>query len=335
MDLNLFLIGLSSLLGFSLSYIAVPYGRQYLRSSGIIGVDQQKSDKPELPSSGGLIVFFSFLTSFCFYLGIDSLLNVYAVEPSLMLAALSSISIITLIGLIDDININYNSDDEVRREGLSQFWKMIFVLPAAFPLIAVGAGSEVMIFPLIGRIEWGYIYPLILLPLGLLFVSNVVNMLEGMNGLGSSLTIVTSITLGVFGFVNGFLEASALMFILAACLTGFLVYNWYPASILPGDSLTYLCGGALFTALVIGDMEKFGVFVFSLWILEFVLKARSKFNASSWGSLNPDGSLSNRHNSVYSVTHLFMDQGYGERDIALIITGVQIVICLVGLILFL
>jgi len=131
------------------------------------------------------------------------------------------------------------------------------------------------------------------LPLGLLFVSNVVNMLAGTNGLSAGMSFIAT-GLGTFAILNGKIEAALIAFGLAGALLGFLKYNWYPASILPGDSMTYLCGAGLFSAMVIGNMEKFGVFIFLPWFLEFFLKLRSGFRAHSWGTLEK-GKLKPQH----------------------------------------
>jgi UDP-N-acetylglucosamine--dolichyl-phosphate N-acetylglucosaminephosphotransferase len=367
-------LAVSLLLGFLTVYVGTPYAKRYLLASGIFAVDQQKDNQPKLPTSGGTAVLFGFLVSVTSYLGLASFFRTTELAVVEVLAALSSVTIITLIGLVDDIHIKIdriiedelelenedytleihevlesetntntfidrvkgsnNSSDDMMRVGLGQIPKMLFVLPAAFPLIAVGAGSWEMALPLIGLVDWGIFYPLVLLPLGLLFVSNVVNMLAGANGLSASMSMVAATALGIFGYVNGHIEAAVIGFSLAVALLAFLRYNMYPASILPGDSLTYLCGAALFSTIVIGDMEKFGVFIFLPWIIEFGLKAQSGFKAHSWGKLKEDGSLESQHDKVYSLTHVLMKRNYTENQITLILTGVQILISVTGLILF-
>ena len=366
----------SLVLGFMVSFIGTPYAGKYLLDSGIYGVDQQKEEKPKVPTSGGISVIFGFLVSMTMYLGFNFFFTVPGVDVSLILAALSSVCIITLIGLVDDIHINIEKliedetdlesdevdlnlpevdqgplakisdffswslfsdkeSEEVHREGLRQNLKMLFVLPAVLPLIAVGAGSWSMTIPVIEfTINWGVIYPLLLLPVGLLFVSNIVNMLAGTNGLAAGMSFVASTSLGIFGFINGELEAALIAWSLSAPLLAFLYFNFYPASILPGDSLTYLCGAAIFSSMVVGNMEKFGVFIFTPWILEFFLKLRSGFNAHSWGILQEDGSLNSQHDKIYSLTHLFMDRGLTERQITSSLITIEAIICLTGLVIF-
>ncbi|MFB6204575.1 MAG: hypothetical protein ABEJ75_02940 [Candidatus Nanohaloarchaea archaeon] len=350
---------ISALLGFVAAFFGTPYARRYLRSSGIYGVDQQKTDRPRIPTSGGIVVFFGTLASITSYLGFVAFLGAPSGNIPALLAALSSINIITLIGLIDDIHISeevgekeelptdriwnrlvsvfggeIDRSGEIHRKGISQMPKMLFVLPAALPLIAVGAGSWTMNFPLIGTVNWGVLYPLVLLPVGLLFVSNVVNMLAGTNGLSGGMSFVAAMGLGTFAFINGATAAAVIAFGLGASLLGFLYYNFYPASILPGDSLTYLSGAALFSAIVIGNMEKFGVFIFTPWFLEFFLKLRSGFKAHSWGELQDDGTLKPLHDRNYSLTHPLMRRGYTEKQITLVLAGFETLICVLGLVVF-
>ena len=337
---------ISALLGFTTVLIGTPLAEKYLSASGIVGRDQQKAGRPRVPTSGGTIVLLGFILSVSFFAGATSLFTDIILDKALIFAALTSASLIALIGLIDDIHVDlaqivgkeFERDmiisenrtiihekadlifgapqEKLDRTGLSQLAKMLMVLPAAFPLIAVGAGSWSMVLPFVGTVDWGLIYPLFLLPLGLIFVSNVVNMLAGVNGLETGASIVASTALGIFAFQNGMVEASAIAFLLASSLSAFYIFNRYPSSILPGDSLTYLAGAAMFSVIVAGDMEKFGVFLFLPWMLEFFLKARSKFNAHSWGELQEDGSINSVHSKAYSITHFFMGRGLNEKQIS-------------------
>jgi len=373
-------LALSLLLGFTVTFIGIPFAKKYLLASGIYGIDQQKEDKPKIPTSGGLVVFFGFVTSITFYMGMNTLFGLNSINITLVLAALASVNIITLIGLIDDIHIDlkalieeevdvegeaeievhekiekvrthegifigtlmdFFSDEEKEqnkeehRRGLGQLPKMLFVLPAAFPLIAVGAGSWTMTLPIIDfTINWGLIYPLILLPSAMLFLSNVINMLAGTNGLSALTSFVASSAVAVFAYLNNEPEAMLIAATLSATLLAFLKYNMYPASILPGDSLTYLCGAAIFSAVVIGNMEKFGVIIFLPWTAEFFLKLRSKFSATSWGILQEDGTLEPQHDKIYSLTHIFMRQGLNEKQITYAIAGLELLICTFAIVLF-
>ena len=73
-----------------------------------------------------------------------------------------------------------------------------------------------------------------------------------------------------------------------------------------------------------------------VWIIEFFLKARKRFHASSWGIIHKNGTLSSPYgNKVYSLTHIFLRKGkYKEWQIALMLTLIEVVISAVGLVIF-
>ena len=346
---------ISILVGFSIVLLGTPLAEEYLAASGILGIDQQKKEKPKIPTSGGTIVLLGFVVSLSFFSGAISLFTDIVIDKALIFASLTSVTLIALIGLIDDVHVDLSKivgeeierdilisdnrtvihekadflfgapDPEMDRKGLSQMAKMSMVLPAVLPLIAVGAGSWTMSFPFIGSIEWGLFYPLVLLPVGLMFVSNAVNMLAGVNGLEAGLSLVASTALGIFAFQNGRIEAAAISFVLASSLAAFFIFNRYPSTILPGDSLTYLSGAAMFSAMVAGNMEKFAVVLFVPWLVEFFLKARSRFDARSWGNLQDGGEIKSFHLHTYSLTHVFMDRGLNEKQIAQSMIGLMVI----------
>jgi len=81
-------------LGFLAVLVGTRYGERYLLASGIFARDQQKENQPTVPTSGGVVVLFGFLFSLTSYLGFSSFLDL-GINPSLILAALSSVTIIT------------------------------------------------------------------------------------------------------------------------------------------------------------------------------------------------------------------------------------------------
>jgi UDP-N-acetylglucosamine--dolichyl-phosphate N-acetylglucosaminephosphotransferase len=122
---------------------------------------------------------------------------------------------------------------------------------------------------------------------------------------------------------------------LAAALLAFLVYNWHPARILPGDSLTYLIGATFVTAVIIGNVEKFAIFIYMPWIIEALLKLRGGFAVSSLGILGEDGRLRSQYKKVYSLTHLFLRTGkFTERQITVSLLLIETVVCLIGFLIF-
>jgi UDP-N-acetylglucosamine--dolichyl-phosphate N-acetylglucosaminephosphotransferase len=211
--------------------------------------------------------------------------------------------------------------------GFPQWVKPLLTLPAAVPLMVIRAGTTKMALPLIGVIDFGILYPLVIIPIGFVGASNVVNMLGGFNGLEAGMGVVYTFSLGLFAWTTGGVQAAVLLFTACAALLAFLRYNWYPAKILSGDSLTYLLGALVAAGVIIGDMQRAGLVVMFPFIIEFVLKARRKFKASSLGKLRDDGKLDPPYGKkIYSWTHVLMNlDKLRERDVTIALIFVQAV----------
>jgi len=329
----LLVLTLAMIISFLTVFLLTPYTKKFLERLEIIGTDQQKPGKPRFATSGGLLVISGMLLGGFFFIAINSFLLKIPIDLSYLLASYCSILIITMIGLLDDINIRprmgRNKGLKDYRIGLKQWQKPLLTLPAAIPLMSIMAGNSEMALPVIGLIDLGVIYPLLLIPVAVVVVSNATNMLAGMNGLEAGLGFVSLFALGSYALYFNRMEAAVLAFTASFSLLAFLRWNWFPAKFLPGDSLTYLVGASFVSAVIIGNMEKFGIIIFTPWIIESFLKLRSKFRARSLGDLEKDGMLRAPYEKIYSLTHVLMKiRPMKEWKIATILIVFEIIICI-------
>jgi UDP-N-acetylglucosamine--dolichyl-phosphate N-acetylglucosaminephosphotransferase len=330
------LLTLVALLSFILTLFITPKAIWFLKNARIVDFDQQKIKKNILPTSGGVCIAFGFMGAVLAYIFVGTFLLPSSADSSILLAVVSSVLIATFVGLLDDLNVKElaASDKGLKshRVGLKQWQKPLFTLPAAVPLMVLGIGTKTMAIAGI-TIDFGLLYPLLLVPLAVVFVSNAYNMLAGINGLESGMGVVSFLFLGLYAMLNQRHEAALLAFAVFGACIAFLIYNRYPARILPGDSLTYLLGAIFVSIAVVGNIEKFAVLCFLPWIAEFFLKARSRFRARSLGILQKDGRLKMPYNKIYSLTHLMMRFNLGEKGIAASLVTVEFVICSVSFLL--
>lgn len=323
---------ISSLISFFAVLFLAPSMKKFMEKVRITGFDQQKRERPKMATSAGVLLMAGSLLGGFFFVGINTFLMHMPIDITYLLAAYNSIIIITFIGFLDDLHVSKkprkNKGVEDYRIGLKQWQKPLLTLPAAIPLMAVTAGTSVMNLPFLGDVDLGIVYPLLLIPIAVVVVSNVTNMLAGMNGLEAGLGFVSMSTLGIYTFMLGRMEASIIAFTLAFSLLAFLKWNWFPARFLPGDSLTYLIGATFVSVVIIGNVEKFGIIVFIPWIIEAFLKLRSSFRARSLGNLQADGTLRAPYEKIYSLTHVVMKiRPMKEWKIATILISFEILIC--------
>lgn len=326
----------SLVVSFLTTFIITPFLMRFLSKAGIIAIDQHKKNKPILASSGGLCVTAGVISGLLVYIGLTTFFHGIQHEVLYMLATISSILIVTLVGLLDDLNVSSKKvlvkNEKDIRIGLPQWIKPILTLPAAVPLMVISAGYSSIGLPFFGIVDLGVIYPLFLIPLWFVVVSNVINMLGGFNGVEAGMGIVYLLSLGLFSLLAH--NTVAVLFLIGAMsLIGFIVYNWYPARILPGDSLTYLLGALLATGTIVGNMEKLGMILLIPFIIESILKLKSKLHASSLGKLRSDGKLDSPYGKkIYSLTHLVMNvKPFTEGQVAVILIAFQLIVSAVGM----
>jgi len=326
------LILVSVLLSFFTVFFVAPGTKKFLERVKIVGMDQQKHNRPKMATSAGVLVIAGLLVGGFFFMGMNTFLFGASINLTYLLAAYCSILIVTFIGFIDDLNVSKkpttNKGVKDFRVGLKQWQKPLLTLPAAIPLMAISAGTSVMSIPFIGPMDFGVLYPLVLVPVAVVVVSNITNMLAGMNGLEAGMGAVALLSLGIYTFSLGRVEASVIAFTACFSLLAFLKWNWYPAKFLPGDSLTYLIGASLISVIILGNIEKFGMIIMIPWLLEAFLKLRSGFRARSLGDLRKDGTLKPPYKNIYSLTHVIMKmRPMNERKIAAILIGMETIIC--------
>ncbi len=352
------------LVSFISTLFVIPYFIRFFFRIGIVGTDQQKKGKPVIAQAGGIPVFFGFMLGVLAFI----LLNTYAPTPdfirfyshpisatggisglnlAIVFAALLSTSVIAMTGFFDDLNVRtqrvaISSDAVDFRVGLKQWQKPLLTLVASIPLIAVRAGTSYLSLPLIGIIQLGHWYPLLLVPLAVVCVSNATNMLAGINGIEAGMTAVMLTTIGIFLLQHNSTEGAVIAFCAAAALLAFLKFNWIPATMFPGDSLTYFAGAAIVSAIVIGNAEKLGILLFIPWIVEALLKLRGKFQVRSYGDLQQNGTLKAPYQKIYSLTHIAMKlpfwlglkKGFTEKQVSALLIGSQIILSIAVLLFY-
>lgn len=322
------------------SLLLTKYLISFFEKNNVIALDLHKKQKPKRPNSGGISVCLSLVMGLMFFIAIQTFVFseaglIKSSQIIYLFASILTILLITIIGFFDDLN----SSDVVKgsrkiRKGLRKWQKPLFTIPAAIPLMVVSAGVTTMSLPLIGSVNFGILYPLLLIPIGVVFAANAINLLGGFNGSEAGMGLVYCFFLGSYALIHGQIVSGAIFFSTMGALIGFLKFNWFPAKILSGDSLTYCLGAVLAAGVIVGNMERAGIIMMIPFIIEFILKLRSKFTASCLGKLRKDGRLDSPYGKeVYSWTHVIMNFGaLTEKQVTIVLVIIQIIF---GLLLFL
>ena len=239
-----------------------------LREAGMLGIDVHKPEKPEVPKGGGFILLFAIVFGLLVVMGVTTFQEQAEVREGL-LAALVSILMAGFIGLLDD---TFNFQNRT---------KIVLPMVASIPMVAVSVGTPTMDIPFIGTINFGPFYALIIVPLMMTFIVDSTNMYGGMNGLEAGLSSINSSAVLLYvllsPYINGHMVTAAQTDagFVAAALFGasiaFLIFNWFPAKVLPGDVGRLPLGAAMASALILGNMDRLAIIIYVPFMLNFLL----------------------------------------------------------------
>ncbi|WP_297817106.1 glycosyltransferase family 4 protein [uncultured Lactobacillus sp.] len=197
----------------------------------------RRVNKKPMPTIGGLGIFVAF------NIGEFVLLRNEFPTHELFSILLAS-SVIILTGLIDDI-----LELKPRQKMLG-----IFIASLVIYFLAGIKMNEISL-PWLGDIQLGW-WSLPITVFWILALTNAVNLIDGLDGLATGVSMISLTTMGIVGFF--FLHTwqhyvPIMCIMLAACLLGFLPYNFHPAKIFLGDT------GALYIGFMISVLSLKGL----------------------------------------------------------------------------
>lgn len=205
-------------------------------------------------------------------------------------SALASISLMVFLGFADDV--------------LDIPWRVKLLLPsfATLPIIAAYTGSTSILVPIPLRpimgcdlLDLGLLYQVFML-LVVVFCTNSINILAGLNGLeaGQTLIIAGAVLLFNVTKLSGIVAMDELtvehvrirdahlfsvyvtlpLFAVTAAL---LLFNYYPSRVFVGDTYTYFAGMALAVSGILGHFSETLLIFFVPQIINFVYSCPQLF----------------------------------------------------------
>jgi UDP-N-acetylglucosamine--dolichyl-phosphate N-acetylglucosaminephosphotransferase len=314
--------------GFLISLFFLPIWIRRAKNVGLTGKDINKVEKEEVAEAGGVCVITGFIFGILAYITIRTFYFKSYTDTMEIFCLLSVMMIISFIGFTDDI-LGW-------KIGLTKSSRIFFLIFASLPLLAINAGQAVTGTAL------ELIYPLILIPLGLVGASSTFNFLAGYNGLETSQGIIILSALSVVTYLTGNRWLSIIGLVMVASLIAFYIFNKHPAKVFPGDILTYPVGALIAMIAILGNIEKIAIFFFIPYILETILKIRGKLKKESFAKVNEDGSIEMPYSKIYGLEHLAIyllkkikpSKKVYEKEVVYLINAFQILVIVMGLIIF-
>ena len=238
MSMFIYDVFLRLFLTFILSLIVTPIIKIFaFRIGAYDEPGERRINKKIMPTAGGLSIYtvFSFSCLFLFQ---------SIIPRDYILPIIIASGIIVLTGLIDDI------------KELSPKMKTLGILLGALVIyFATDIRIDLVTLPFFGQLDLRW-FSLPLTLFWILAITNAFNLIDGLDGLTSGVSIISLTTIGMIGYF--FLHAKTVyipivIFVLVASIAGFFPYNFYPAKIFLGDT------GALFLGFMVAVMSLQGL----------------------------------------------------------------------------
>lgn len=209
---------------FICSVILMPFMKKLSWHVGAI--DEPRNDeghrhihKKATPKFGGIGIYLSFLVGYMLFGSQSIQMN------SILIASF----IIILTSITDDIN------------SIKAWQKFLCHIVAACIVVFYGGITLNNVTAFGFSLDFGiFAYPITIL--FIVACTNIINLIDGLDGLSGGICSIFFLTIGIIGLYQGRTGSLVMIltFVMLGATLGFLVYNFYPASIFAGDSATFL-----------------------------------------------------------------------------------------------
>ncbi len=281
-----------ALIAFGIVVLLTPAVGGMARLLGVVDKpDSRRLNKRPIPRLGGLAIFLGILVPSLAFLSLDGEMR------GIVLGA----AVACVVGAIDDFR------------GLEPVPKLAGQIAAASIPLAFGVWIDHFTFPFLGVVDLPAWVGMPLTVVWIVAVMNMVNFLDGMDGLASGVCAIAGLTFAILALSLGKIDAAILSAIVAGACVGFLRHNFFPARIFMGDSGALVLGFTLATVSISGLLKTASTVVLFLPLLvlavpiidtSFVVARRLKY-----GEARSPPTSSHLH-------HRFLGVGFSQRRAA-------------------
>lgn len=316
-------IAIAFLLAFITSFVTVPYTIKLAYKKGAIDIpNERKVNKKPIPRIGGIAVIIGFLVA-SIYLIIQGtiektlILNDSSQYGKKLIGFLIGIFIIGIVAYIDDI------------KNLKPWEKLIAQILAAIIVYLFGIRIDT-----INNATINYVLSFILTVGWIVGITNAINLIDGLDGLSSGITLISSLSLLIiFATNNSPIIAIILITSLSGAIIGFMPFNIYPAKTFLGDVGAQFLGFALSIIAILGIAKTVTMVVLIAPILVlglpifdtiFAIFRRIKTGKSVKAIFKPDKG---------HLHHILMRQGFTQKQAVAILYAASATLGMLAIIL--
>ena len=322
-------IAIAFLLAFITTFVVTPHTMRLAKKVGAIDIpNDRRVNKKPMPRLGGLAVISGFLVSIIYLFittSIEGKLNLFGEENYYikMIGFFAGILVLGITCYIDDV------------KGIPSLVKLTAQIIASIIVVACGIRIENISIPFTeGKIVISGIISYIITVCWIVGITNAINLIDGLDGLSSGVTLISCLSLLMVFALNGSpLIAIVLITALAGALVGFLPFNFSPAKTFIGDTGSNFMGFSLAIISILGVAKTYTALVLIAPIIIlgmpifdtiFAIFRRIIKGKSIKAVFKPDKG---------HLHHKLMAKGYTQKQAVLIMYGITAILGMFAVIL--
>lgn len=223
--------------------------------------------------------------------------------------------IVILTGIVDDI------------KPIKARHKLLGHIIAAMVIVFYGGITLNNITAFGFSFDFGVLTPLITI-LFIVACTNIINLIDGLDGLSGGICCIFYLTIGIIGFYQG--RAGTLVmvltFIMLGSTLGFLFHNFYPAKIFAGDCATFM--GFIIAVITLLEFKGTALTSFFVPVMILGIPILDTFFAIVRRLLKgqPPFQADKQH-----LHHQLLGMNFSQRNTVLIIYGINILFALASI----
>lgn len=249
-------IAIAFLLAFITAFVITPYTIRLAKKVGAVDIpNDRRVNKKPMPRLGGLAVIAGFLVS-VIYLVISASIEgkINLLEDGLnvkLLGVLGGMLVLGIVCYIDDV------------KDIKPLAKLAGQVIAAVIVASSGVLIDNFTIPFKeNSFVLNEVFSFILTVGWIIGITNAINLIDGLDGLSSGITLISCLSLVVvFALNESPLIAIILITALAGAIVGFLPYNFNPAKTFIGDVGSNFMGFALAIISILGVAKTYTAIV--------------------------------------------------------------------------
>ena len=241
--------------------IIVSSGYGFSRRGEIDATAVQSAHSGFTPRVGGLAIYISILVLIpLLSFGFIPLSVVFGLDAEQFTLLILSAAPVFSVGLAEDLGYNMSPKARLIASAASSFFAILLFKVWLESLGIPGVDTLLMFAP------FGILFTIF----ATVGVVNAFNLIDGLNGLSSYVTVSVAVSLSVIAFHAGNIQISIFLVLMVAAVLGFMVLNFPLGKIFLGDSGAYTLGHLLVWSAIIlinsvTEISAFAILLVFFW----------------------------------------------------------------------